>query len=302
MTSDLKAPTPDEAIGRSEARGRTRSWRVLASTGALVLMLGAGWVAGIKTQETMNVAQISSTAWTQVATLGGFFQSAGTRIVVGVRNLVNWTATPSLATASPTPAGAEGDVERITGKIDQVRASSEAAVEGVRGTVDRLVSSMESSHRHLVTKLEDLRERLDRVERNGPMAAGPVLTKLEQMNERLDRLERSAAVALMPTQALALTGSQTPAPKQATGVVQASAPSPATSPSEKPPQAPAATKKIPEWVVREVVNGQAILQGPRGLIGVSTGDLVPGVGRVQSIVRQGGRWIVATNKGVISAR
>ena len=51
-----------------------------------------------------------------------------------------------------------------------------------------------------------------------------------------------------------------------------------------------------------VINGKAILQGPAGIIGVSTGDLVPGVGRVQSIARLGGRWTVATNKGVISAR
>jgi hypothetical protein len=67
-------------------------------------------------------------------------------------------------------------------------------------------------------------------------------------------------------------------------------------------QSPNETKKIPNWVVREVINGKAILQGPAGIIGVSTGDLVPGVGRVQSIARQGGRWAVATNKGVISAR
>jgi hypothetical protein len=67
-------------------------------------------------------------------------------------------------------------------------------------------------------------------------------------------------------------------------------------------QVPIETKKIPNWVVREVLNGKAILQGPAGIIGVSTGDLVPGVGRVQSIARQGGRWTVATNKGVISAR
>ena len=100
---------------------------------------------------------------------------------------------------SATTVVAEADVERITLKIDQVRASSEAAVGGLRGTMDHVVSSMDSNQRQLVTKLEDVGERLDRVERNGPAAAGPVLTKLEQLNERLDRIERSAAVALMPT-------------------------------------------------------------------------------------------------------
>ena len=54
--------------------------------------------------------------------------------------------------------------------------------------------------------------------------------------------------------------------------------------------------------MREVVDGVAILQGRRGVIEVSVGDVVPGAGRVQSIARQGGRWIVATNTGVITAR
>ena len=77
MTSDIKAPTQGEAIARPEATGSIRGWRVLASTGALILMLVAGWVAGVKTHETIDVAQISSTAWKQVATLADFVQSAG---------------------------------------------------------------------------------------------------------------------------------------------------------------------------------------------------------------------------------
>jgi hypothetical protein len=71
MTNDIKAPTQGEAIARPEATGSIRGWRVLASTGALVLMLVAGWVAGVKTHETI-VAQISSTAWRQVAVNCGF--------------------------------------------------------------------------------------------------------------------------------------------------------------------------------------------------------------------------------------
>ena len=120
--------------------------------------------------------------------------------------------------------------------------------------------------------------------------------KLEQLNERLDRIERSAAV-VAPPQAPAVATSPTPAARSA--AIEAPT-SPASSALKL--QGPIETKKIPNWVVREVINGKAILQGPAGIIGVSTGDLVPGVGRVQSIARQGGRWTVATNKGVISAR
>ena len=57
---------------------------------------------------------------------------------------------------------------------------------------------------------------------------------------------------------------------------------------------------IPGWMLREVVNDTAVLQGPNGIWRVTRGDTVPGVGRVDSIVRWGNRWIVATSRGLIS--
>jgi hypothetical protein len=38
----------------------------------------------------------------------------------------------------------------------------------------------------------------------------------------------------------------------------------------------------------------------RGIRKVSSGDTVPGVGRLNSIVRRGGRWVVTTSRGVIT--
>jgi len=57
---------------------------------------------------------------------------------------------------------------------------------------------------------------------------------------------------------------------------------------------------IEGWSIREVVGGTAVLQGPSGVFRVAQGDTVPGVGRVDSIVRWGSRWIVATTRGLIS--
>jgi hypothetical protein len=57
---------------------------------------------------------------------------------------------------------------------------------------------------------------------------------------------------------------------------------------------------IDGWTVREVIGGTAVLQGPDGIWRAKTGDTVPGVGRVDSIVRWGNRWIVATSRGLIS--
>jgi hypothetical protein len=57
---------------------------------------------------------------------------------------------------------------------------------------------------------------------------------------------------------------------------------------------------IEGWTLREVVNGTAVIEGPNGVWKVTPGQTVPGVGRVDSIVRWGNRLVVATSRGLIS--
>ena len=59
---------------------------------------------------------------------------------------------------------------------------------------------------------------------------------------------------------------------------------------------------IEGWTIREVAGGTVVLDGPSGAWRASQGDTVPGVGRIDSIVRWGSRWIVATTKGLISTQ
>ncbi len=72
--------------------------------------------------------------------------------------------------------------------------------------------------------------------------------------------------------------------------------------SEKPLTPVPETKPttIQGWTVREVTNGLAALEGPNGTLRVRRGDTVPGLGRIDSIVLWGQRWIVATSQGLIS--
>ena len=74
------------------------------------------------------------------------------------------------------------------------------------------------------------------------------------------------------------------------------------------PEREAMVKPVPEtrpttiegWIVREVRGEAMILQGPDGIRRVMRGDTVPGVGRIDSVVRWGSRWIVATTSGLIA--
>ncbi len=101
----------------------------------------------------------------------------------------------------------------------------------------------------------------------------------------------------------------------ATGRAQETAPAkqkavaPPAAVAEKPKGATRPTP-VPEtkpttidgWTVREVNGGTVVLEGPNGVWRASRGDTVPGVGRIDSIVRWGNHLIVATSKGLISTR
>jgi hypothetical protein len=50
------------------------------------------------------------------------------------------------------------------------------------------------------------------------------------------------------------------------------------------------------------MDGNALIEGRSGVYEVHTGDPVPGLGRVDAIRRQDGRWVVVTSKGLIVER
>ncbi len=56
---------------------------------------------------------------------------------------------------------------------------------------------------------------------------------------------------------------------------------------------------IEGWTLREIFNGAALVENRYALFEVVPGSQIPGVGRVESIRRQDGRWVVVTAKGLI---
>jgi hypothetical protein len=72
------------------------------------------------------------------------------------------------------------------------------------------------------------------------------------------------------------------------------------TPTKLAPTPETRPKTIEGWTLREVVKGTAVIEGPNGVWKVTPGQTVPGVGRVDSIVRWGNRLVVATSRGLIS--
>jgi len=55
------------------------------------------------------------------------------------------------------------------------------------------------------------------------------------------------------------------------------------------------------WVLRDVSHGSALIESRQGMYEVFAGDPIPGLGKVDAIRRQDGRWVVVTSKGLIVA-
>jgi hypothetical protein len=58
---------------------------------------------------------------------------------------------------------------------------------------------------------------------------------------------------------------------------------------------------IANWVVRDVYDGIALVEGPHGSVEVIEGENIPGVGTVKSIERRGSGWIVVTSRGLVDS-
>jgi hypothetical protein len=72
-----------------------------------------------------------------------------------------------------------------------------------------------------------------------------------------------------------------------------------------PPVAKPEVARLPTvegWVLRDVGHGGALIEGRRGIFEIYAGDSIPGVGRVDAIRKQDGRWVVVTSKGLIVSR
>jgi hypothetical protein len=113
-------------------------------------------------------------------------------------------------------------------------------------------------------------------------AANVQFTKI---TEALDRVERSKVERHVTT--------LTPSPEPVGSV-------PASPPSSVAPQAVLKPPVVDGWALRKVYNADAALvEGRYGVVEIAPGDLVPGLGRIQEIKRQDGRWVVVTSRGLI---
>jgi hypothetical protein len=129
----------------------------------------------------------------------------------------------------------------------------------VRVDLAALKASIDAGHRNANAAFTRIGERVDRIDRT----QSEPIAKLTKAIEAFERRDATGAITPPPGQASKQPGS------------------------------------VEGWVLRDVQRGTALIEGRMGLIEVDQGDVVPGLGRIEAIRKQDGRWVVQTSKGLI---
>jgi hypothetical protein len=231
-------------------------------------------------------------------------QSAGSKPgIFGKRRVAALAAVIALAAIAGAIGGAlaTAGLGHFSGETNQVASSRalEDAISRIDTEVAALRTSLEQASKYSAAQIGKTSDRIDKVEK----AQIEPAAKLAKLSEAVDKLRlASAAPALTPVAAPAPApvAAAPAAPKETTASIQTANATPVPLPAPKPEVARLPT--VEGWVLRDVANGVALIEGRQGIFEVYAGDPIPGLGRIDAIRKQDGRWVVVTSKGLIVAR
>ena len=186
-----------------------------------------------------------------------------------------------------------GDSAQASAQASAKDSALEASVARIDAEIVALKAGLEHNSKATTGQLNKASDRLDKVEK----AQAEPAAKLAKLSETVDKLRAA--------QASATTAAAAPAPaKEVTGTIpqQAAAAAAPSAPAAPPKPEVARLPTVEGWVLRDVANGSALIESRRGMYEVYAGDPIPGLGRVDAIRKQDGRWVVVTSKGLIVAR
>ncbi len=167
----------------------------------------------------------------------------------------------------------------------------EASVARIDADIVALKASLEHTSKTTTGQFNKTSDRLDKVEK----AQAEPAAKLAKLSEAVDKLRAAAGVAQRrppPRRSREETSQARYAPATAARRTGGRRPSPRLPGCRRSKAGCCATS----------LNGGALIESRRGVCEVYAGDPIPGLGRVDAIRKQDGRWVVVTSKGLIVAR
>jgi len=211
----------------------------------------------------------------------------------GKRRLAALAAVVALAVLAGALGGALATAGLSHFNAAEAAGAGSSALETSIARIDADMMALKASVEHTqkmgMSQFNRTSDRLDKVEK----AQAEPAAKLAKLSEAVDKLRAAPPAAPAPVAA---------APVAAKEVTGSLAPAAAAAPAAPPKVEVARLPTVEGWVLRDVARGGALIEGRQGIYEVYAGDPVPGLGRIDAIRRQDGRWVVVTSKGLIVAR
>jgi hypothetical protein len=174
----------------------------------------------------------------------------------------------------------------------------QASVTRISGDMDTLKANVDQIAKAGQGLMTDTGDRLDRLEREQAETSARMLKFSEGTTDRVRSPQSNAMAAVAPMLPRDTTGSVSQSTASATPMAAAPGPARAAAPNGNVGRLPV----LEGWTLRDVSRGGAVIEGKHGFYEVYAGDPVPGLGKVDAIRRQDGRWVVVTTKGLVVQR
>ena len=189
-----------------------------------------------------------------------------------------------------TSAAVASAKDDTTAKDAAAKQAVDTSIARIESEITALKASVEQTAKSGQAQFNRANDRIEKVEK----AQAEPMAKLAKLSEAVDKLRApqaaAATAAATPAAAREVTGTVTP--PQATAAAAPAAPKPEVG----------RLPVVEGWALRDVGRGSALIEGRGGIYEVYAGDPVPGLGRVDAIRKQDGRWVVVTSRGLIVSR
>lgn len=182
-------------------------------------------------------------------------------------------------------------------KSERIKTDPIVRMSQINDRVERLSGDTASK----ITRISEQLERIEKTQRDPG--------RLQGLFERFDRLEKQVGGSAAATSASApvLSAAPTPPPKplamvSSGEVTQTGSLADAPKTMEKAALDPRKVQ-LEGYILRDVEDGWALVETRYGrVVEVSSGQTIPGLGRVEAIEKRGRQWVVVTPKGFIGER
>lgn len=326
------APTPSARAVAAKLKAVRQASIASAPPAVEAVRTPAEWVAEARASLSMSVLRARAEKLCAQAQASGF-GVAGVLVAVGIGWIIG-------ANTFDAHAPSRQVVEAMTvfaHRLDEVETIAKRAqaqdVAGLRASVASLEANLEANRSQTNTAIIEFSARVEALDRD---SAARMLYAARDNAVRFDKLDRDVTARLAEVDRFVARTSERVQRLEQGANPEIEARGPGATPSglrtstlapiPLPPMRPqfdeqgafmpaettrvaaqprlSNASRIPAngYVLRDVRNGFAVVEGRSGLREVAPGDTIPGVGRVRGIERRGAEWVVVTSVGVIDSK